>query len=311
KRYSEKAVWFNLVITVIGCIPEIGSLLKGITKIIQKGAKSGKKTPVEELINAFNYFGKGNAVKQLREISAKLPDYGNYAKEKIKEILKALLSWLQQAGDYLPSKISTEAKETKESVEQVLTSVDKQINDVINEVKTKLDKTLNETIDLSKNGKVKTINEQTQVASKPPDSLAKELKIKNLSTRDRYYVEDISNRRFNAEGRVNENGQLDITIRTKLESGERSSNLNAEEQFQKILEHFEGRFESIKGNWQYETNLEMFKKFIKEGFTREQAALKTWTGKQAGKAGYNIVEIIEVTIKDSPKDTVKVIFKKQ
>lgn len=112
-------------------------------------------------------------------------------------------------------------------------------------------------------------------------------------TEDRYLVSDASNLRFQAFAYV-ENGFLQITLRTKLESGTRSNVLHGAEQFQRILQHFAGRFRAIRGNWVYGDNLLSFNVDVAAGLSLEQAALQTWTGKQAVAGGFGRVEIVEV-----------------
>jgi hypothetical protein len=81
-------------------------------------------------------------------------------------------------------------------------------------------------------------------------------------------------------------------MRTALEDGTRNPDLRGQDQFNKILDHF-GRdnVDAIKGNWQYDTNLNGFNDGIAQGMTPEQAAANTWTGKQAAAAGFTNVEI--------------------
>lgn len=112
-------------------------------------------------------------------------------------------------------------------------------------------------------------------------------------TEDRYLVSDASNIRFQAFAYV-ENGFLQITLRTKLENGTRSKVLQGAEQFQLILQHFTGRFHAIRGNWVYGDNLRSFNVGVAAGMSLEQAALQTWTGRQATAAGFGRVEIVEV-----------------
>ncbi len=114
----------------------------------------------------------------------------------------------------------------------------------------------------------------------------------NNITADRYLVSDSTYVRFQAYAYV-EDGILQITLRTKLENGLRSTVLHGAAQFQRILQHFAGRFIAIRGNWVYGDNLRLFNASVKNGLSLEQAALQTWTGQQALKAGYDRVEIIE------------------
>ena len=55
KRYNEMAVWLGLFFTLIGLIPTLGSLLKGVLKLVYRGAK------LDEVFRVFNALAKGNA----------------------------------------------------------------------------------------------------------------------------------------------------------------------------------------------------------------------------------------------------------
>ncbi|MDZ8263104.1 SpvB/TcaC N-terminal domain-containing protein [Nostoc sp. ChiQUE01b] len=109
---------------------------------------------------------------------------------------------------------------------------------------------------------------------------------------ERYFVQDTANQRFYAEGTVSPRGELSISIRTRLETGERSILLRGAEQFQRILQFFQGKFTSIKGNWQYGTNLARVNELTGQGLTLEQAAAQTWTGQQATAAGFANVHVV-------------------
>ena len=131
--------------------------------------------------------------------------------------------------------------------------------------------------------------------------------ISNL-TDDRYTVYDSSNARFQATGDIGLDGMLNLTIRTRLGDGMRSTVVRGAEQFQKIVRHFVGRFRGLRGNWKYEDNLAAFNQAIGNGMTLEQAAMHTWTGQQALIAGYPRVEFIELAGQSGAYHTVKVNF---
>ncbi|MFI6368330.1 hypothetical protein ACIBG0_37015 [Nocardia sp. NPDC050630] len=109
----------------------------------------------------------------------------------------------------------------------------------------------------------------------------------------RYYKQDTANPRLHAEGKVL-GSSLFVSLRTKLENGQRSTLLNGAEQFQTILKFFEGKFTSIVGNWQFGSNLAGLNELTGKGLSLEAAAARTWTGKQAAKAGFERVEIVNV-----------------
>jgi hypothetical protein len=127
----------------------------------------------------------------------------------------------------------------------------------------------------------------------PPRGIAAAARLINESaTGERYYVRDSSNPRFYAEGTVTRRGELSIAIRAELESGARSTLIRGQEQFERILGFFHGQFTSIKGNWQFGTNLAKINELTSGGMSIEQAAAKTWTGERAAAAGYSRVTVV-------------------
>lgn len=168
ERYDELAAWFALVVTLIGAIPEIGSVAKGIIKTIIKKTKDSKKVSVEQLFEVFNYFAKGNAKKYLKEFSAKLPEYSNFIKSKLKLLLNKLIEWFDWAITKLPESVSDSLRKWKASTEKVKSKVDEQVDKQVKEIKNNLDESLKETTDLSKEGIVKGKNERMQNAEPPP-----------------------------------------------------------------------------------------------------------------------------------------------
>jgi hypothetical protein len=86
-------------------------------------------------------------------------------------------------------------------------------------------------------------------------------------------------------------GELELSIRTRLEDGTRGT-IRGAEQFQSILDHFGvSNIRTIKGSWSYGDNLAAFNKAISEGLTPQAAAAGTWTGQQAAQAGFGSVRV--------------------
>lgn len=96
KKYDEFGNWFSLVTTGIGCIPTVGSVVKGIVKSIAKvlGGIGGKIVKnfdkAEELIRLLNHFGEGNAVRWIREQIDNWGKHTAFVKGKIIGILESL-----------------------------------------------------------------------------------------------------------------------------------------------------------------------------------------------------------------------------
>lgn len=128
------------------------------------------------------------------------------------------------------------------------------------------------------------------------------------STVSRYYVRDSSNNRFKAFAVVGSDGMLEIDLRTRLEDGSRSTVLRGAEQFGRILRHFAGRFKGIRGNWQFGDNLAAFNWAIKAGSLPAEAALQTWTGRQAQAAGFSLVENLRLSGKPGAYTDVRADF---
>lgn len=96
-------------------------------------------------------------------------------------------------------------------------------------------------------------------------------------------------------------GERTLEINLYLRSSQgRSSKLKGKEQFKKILQHFAGHFDQIKGTWfrlglpgELSDNLDKVNELTggKNPLTIEQATLQTWTGQQAAAAGYTEVKV--------------------
>jgi len=127
--------------------------------------------------------------------------------------------------------------------------------------------------------------------------------IDSSTTTDRYAVYDSMHRRLQAFA-VIDNGELAITLRTRLEDGTRSPLLRGSEQFERILAHFSGKFLGIQGSWSFGDNLAAFNHAIAQGSSIADAALQTWTGKQAAVAGYT--RVVVRSLKGSPGAYTKV-----
>ena len=109
-------------------------------------------------------------------------------------------------------------------------------------------------------------------------------------TAESYRATDLAVKRIQAVGYLR-GGELELLIRTKLPEGTRGA-LRGGKEFQAILEHFGvENIKVIKGSWSYGDNLAEFNKLLLEGLTEEEAALGTWTGKQAQAVGFGKVRV--------------------
>lgn len=133
----------------------------------------------------------------------------------------------------------------------------------------------------------------------------------NESGPGRYFVKDTAHPRFIAEGSITPRGELSITLRAELETGQRSTLLKGYEQFQAILSFFEGQFTAIKGSWQFGSNLARFNELTAPGpgqLSPNAAAAATWSGQQAAAAGFRTVQVTNLQGTPGNYTTVQVLF---
>ncbi len=161
KRYTEAAVWFALFITLIGLIPTVGSLLKGVLKLVWKGSKLG------DLLKIFNHLMKGNGIKWLEQLrDGKL---ASYAKESAGQASKMVSAAAEKANDLkklVPDSLSPVHQQITDllgTLQEVQNRINGQFDDIASELSKKLDGILKEEhTQFSKgNSKAKLTNRQT------------------------------------------------------------------------------------------------------------------------------------------------------
>lgn len=83
-----------------------------------------------------------------------------------------------------------------------------------------------------------------------------------------------------------------------------STMIDAKKSFAEALAWFGTEVVGVKGTWVYGTNLEEFNRLTGEGLPPEEAALRTWTGRQAAAAGFRRVvfspRVLEILKKGKP-----------
>ncbi len=122
-----------------------------------------------------------------------------------------------------------------------------------------------------------------------------------------YVAIDPANKRFQIMADLYA-GDLDITLRTKLENGTRSKVLKAKEHYRNIVNHFGDRTQRIKSKWSYGDNLEHFNALKAMGFSDEDAVWGTWSGRMSKENGFGKIQRIR-TIGNPPNYMdVEVIF---
>ena len=123
KRYNEIGVWIALLFCLIGLVPTVGSLLKGVLKLVWKGAK------LDKVLELFNHFMKGNGVRWLRELQGgKLKQYINDAAAQAHKIFSAAIEKLEALKPFVPEKL----KSIKQQVDETLANLD-HVKSMINE----------------------------------------------------------------------------------------------------------------------------------------------------------------------------------
>ncbi|WP_433064879.1 hypothetical protein [Dactylosporangium sp. CS-033363] len=69
------------------------------------------------------------------------------------------------------------------------------------------------------------------------------------------------------------------------------SPISGRQMFDRVMEHFGGRVEVIRGYWVYGDNLAAFSAAMRDGGTLREAARGTWTGRQAARHGFTRVKV--------------------
>ncbi|VAW98211.1 hypothetical protein MNBD_GAMMA22-1208, partial [hydrothermal vent metagenome] len=139
KRYAEFAVWAGLILTIIGWIPEFGSLIKGIVKLIRKG---GKSVNLDDVFKVFNFFAKGNAVKWIKELLAKLPKHQKFVTTQLNDLFSGMIDTLQSVKAKLPSAMSDLIKkfdDTIATINKARDEIDTMVGRYFTELKQDLD----------------------------------------------------------------------------------------------------------------------------------------------------------------------------
>ena len=134
----------------------------------------------------------------------------------------------------------------------------------------------------------------------------------NLSSGDTFRIVDKTDDSFYFEAFLNSDGRLSFNAFLSLpEFGLRSS-MRGNILYKKMIQFFDIRnISSIKGTWVDGTNYDHFFKKIDQGYSKEDAAQSTWSGQQAKKYGFSIVESVDIRLEPMTGiNSVTVIFRK-
>jgi hypothetical protein len=167
KQYDEFSPWFGLVVTVIGCVPEIGSVVKGVVKALFKAVTSGaKRLPLTKLIRLLNSLGEGNVIRFLRDILSKIHDFGQNAAKRIGKILKAIKKKLENWRAIAFGKAEAMIDELLESISEVYKRLPAMARQVIEWIATNLKNTLDDVTDFMMKGVTRAKNGARQLKEK-------------------------------------------------------------------------------------------------------------------------------------------------
>jgi len=133
KKYKEPFAWFSLLLVTIGLVPSLGSLLKGLIKLIYKGAK------LDELLAIFNFFKKGNGVVFLKKLhTGNLKKYVDEAINIAHEIFDQLITSIKKVQGYTPKYFQDFYTKSDETIQNLYL-----VKDMINKRFTKIGEDLN------------------------------------------------------------------------------------------------------------------------------------------------------------------------
>ncbi|CED59244.1 Putative uncharacterized protein [Moritella viscosa] len=103
--------WTNLALTILGFIPSLGSILKGVGKII---IQKGKEIGPDELFAIMRKLGKGNPEKFLREL--KWAQYAKQCAELLSDVLIPCINAFDELASYANRMSATVLENTLKSV---------------------------------------------------------------------------------------------------------------------------------------------------------------------------------------------------
>lgn len=183
KRYGEVGVWAALVLTLVGTIPELGSLLKGACKSIYRGAKLG------EVFKVINGLSHTNAKKWLKKLLEEIPTHSATVTKMLLGILDEIQVKLAKILDKLPTALTSFRKKISEvlvTLAEVRAQAARRVKEVFDDVTEKLRRLLGEK-EPAKTGGGTRQEHLVQQKATPPEGLlgaqqpvVQNAKLKNL-----------------------------------------------------------------------------------------------------------------------------------
>lgn len=88
--YLRWEVWLAALLCLIGCIPEVGTVVKGVGKAVFRFGASAAAALFRELVEILNRAGIGNAVQWLRQLLGDIPMLVRRAGDELRRVLDEL-----------------------------------------------------------------------------------------------------------------------------------------------------------------------------------------------------------------------------
>ena len=166
QRYNEFSPWFGLVTTLFGCVPEIGSVVKGMIKAVV--SKIGKRLPLAQLMKFMNSVGIGNVVEFLREFVKKIDTHAADFAGKIVKMLDEMKGKLEKARFVAFGKAEEAIDKMLEGIAALYARVPipQKVREIIQHIAAKLKETLNEATDFVMDGVTRARNGARQLEEK-------------------------------------------------------------------------------------------------------------------------------------------------
>lgn len=164
RKYGEFSPWFSLVVTVIGCVPEIGTAIKGVVKSIYKWLEKGaKKLPLKRLMRLMNSIGEGNVIRFLREFLGNIAEHGQNVTKKILKIVEEIQTKLRRAKHFAFFKAEEKIENLLKHVDEVYKRTPEMVRKVIDWIAKHLKNTLDEVEDFMMRGTTRMRNGARQL----------------------------------------------------------------------------------------------------------------------------------------------------
>lgn len=183
---KDGEAWFGLLVTIIGCIPEAGSIAKGILKAIKKASKSmTPKQLLDLLVRTHNYFRKGNAVQWLREFRGKLPKMATDAAAKVKEIVGKVRAQIAKVRAWTPERFRPKLNAIDDGLKEVEQQAAGQLSKQADEVGQTLGEALSDTSPAKMDGSAQTTTTKNQAKISPDTGGKRRTKAESDAQRQR------------------------------------------------------------------------------------------------------------------------------